>query len=181
MDKHMEYRADTQTLIGEKMRHLVDTETGERIDVNQITKRVYGQKSFWKVYLMDFLQVLGILDSKQVDVLIYILEHTEPANNTFIGSQRAISNKSGVSLSTISRIMSKLQEQGFLTQIQRGVYQVSANIMLRGSDHKQQLLLSYYNDEQDKNSQDPKPEKETYQDAKSEPSLFTDEQLNRAV
>ena len=77
--------------------------------------------------------------------------------------------------------MSKLQEQGFLTQIQRGVYQVSANIMLRGSDHKQQLLLSYYNDEQDKNSQDPKPEKETYQDAKSEPSLFTDEQLNRAV
>ena len=115
MDKHMEYRADTQTLIGEKMRHLVDTETGERIDVNQITKRVYGQKSFWKVYLMDFLQVLGILDSKQVDVLIYILEHTEPANNTFIGSQRAISDKSGVSLSTVSRIMSKLQEQGFLT------------------------------------------------------------------
>jgi len=68
-----------------------------------------------------------------------------------------------------------------LTQIQRGVYQVSANIMLRGSDHKQQLLLSYYNDEQDKNAQDPKPENVTHQDMNSEPSLFTDEQLNRAV
>jgi hypothetical protein len=49
--------------------------------------------------------------------------------------------------------------------------------MLRGSDHKQQLLLSYYNDEQDKNSQNPKPGNEIHQDMKNEPSLFTDEQL----
>lgn len=171
MDKHMEYRAETQTLIGEKMRHLVDTDTGEEINVNQITKRVYGQKSFWKVYLMDFLQVLGILDSKQVDVLIYILEHTEPANNTFIGSQRAISQKSGVSLSTVSRIMQKLQDQGFLNQIQRGVYQVSANIMLRGSDHKQQLLLSYYNDEQAADQNPPQQNVQPQSEA-DEPDLF---------
>ena len=108
MDKHLEYRADTQTLLGQKMRHLVDTETGEKIDVNQVTKRAYGQKAFWKVYLMDFLQILGILDSKQIDVLIYILERTEPANNTFIGSQRDIAKGAGASLDTVSRIASHL-------------------------------------------------------------------------
>lgn len=149
MDKHLEYRADTQTLLGQKMRHLVDTETGEKIDVNQVTKRAYGQKAFWKVYLMDFLQILGILDSKQIDVLIYILERTEPANNTFIGSQRDIAKGAGASLDTVSRIMRKLQDSGFITQIKRSVYQVSANIMLKGSDHKKELLLSYYDDEKD--------------------------------
>ena len=146
-DKHLEYRADTQTLIGTRRRKLVDSDTGESFEVDQVTKRALGQKAFWKVYLMDFLQVLGVLESKQIDVLIYILEHTEPANNTFIGSQRDIADKTGVSLDTVSRIMRKLQETGFIKQVKRSVYQVSAKIMMKGSDHKKSLLLNYYQDE----------------------------------
>ena len=42
---------------------------------------------------MDFLQVLGILDSKQVDILVYILENTEPANNTFVGTYARFKKK----------------------------------------------------------------------------------------
>jgi len=147
MDKSLEYNADTKTLIGTKTRSLVDLETGEQIDVQQIVKRIYGQKTFWKVYLMDFLQILGVLDSKQVDVFVYILRNTEASNNTFIGSQKKIAEKAGVSLDTVSKIMRKLQKVGFIKQIQRGVYQISAEIMLRGSDYKKQLLLSYYDEE----------------------------------
>lgn len=147
-DKNMEYVSQTQTLIGQQRKRLVDQDTGEVIEVDQITKRAYGQKQFWKVYLMDFLQILGVLDSKQVDVLIYILENTEPANNTFIGSQRDISSRCNVSLDTVSRIMRKLQENGFVKQIKRSVYQVSPNIMMKGSEHKKSLLLNYYADEE---------------------------------
>jgi biotin operon repressor len=150
MDKSLEYQANTKTLVGTKIRSLVDVETGEQIDVQQIVKRIYGQKMFWKVYLMDFLQILGVLDSKQVDVFIYILRNTEASNNTFIGSQKKIAEKAGVSLDTVSKIMRKLQKVGFIKQIQRGVYQISADIMLRGSDYKKQLLLSYYDEEQEK-------------------------------
>lgn len=146
-DKNMEYVSQTQTLIGQQRKRLVDQDTGEVIEVDQITKRAYGQKQFWKVYLMDFLQILGVLDSKQVDVLIYILENTEPANNTFIGSQRDISSRCNVSLDTVSRIMRKLQENGFVKQIKRSVYQVSPNIMMKGNEHKKSLLLNYYADE----------------------------------
>ncbi|MFH4259009.1 replication protein, partial [Acinetobacter baumannii] len=60
-DKNLEYHAESQTLVGQKKRELVDTETGEVIHVDQITKRVYGTKNFWKMYLMDFLTVLGII------------------------------------------------------------------------------------------------------------------------
>ena len=150
MDDNLKYQADTKTLIGTKTRSLVDLETGEQIEVQQIVKRVYGQKMFWKVYLLDFLQVLGVLDSKQVDVFIYVLQNTEPSNNTFIGSQRKIAEKTGVSLDTVSKIMGKLQKVGFIKQVQRGVYQISANVMMRGSDYKKQLLLSYYDEERQK-------------------------------
>ena len=66
------YNQETQTLIGNKKRELLDLETKEIIQVDQITKRIYGTKNFWKCYLMDFLSVLGIIDSKQLDVFIFL-------------------------------------------------------------------------------------------------------------
>lgn len=142
----MEYNSDTQTLIGTKKKTYIDTETGEKIQAEQITKRAYGQKQFWKVYLMDFLHVLGLADSKQIDVLIYILENTEQANNTFVGTYKKIAKDAKVSEPTIAKIMKKLQENQFIKKIQNGVWQVSPNIMLKGNDHKKSLLLNYYDD-----------------------------------
>lgn len=145
-DKSLEYNSSTQTLIGTKTKTLIDQETGEIIQVNQITKRAYGQKNFWKVYLLDFLQVLGILESKQLDVLIYILENTNSSNNTFIGTAAKISKSTNISIATVKRTFKKLQEQEFLKKVQNGVYQVSPLIMMKGSEYKKQLLLNYYCD-----------------------------------
>lgn len=146
-DKNLEYVSQTQTLIGTKQRQLVDTETGEQILVDQITKRVYGTKNFWKCYLIDFLQVLGILDSKQCDVFIYIVENTNQANNVFLGTYKKIAKDVGVSEMTISKIMRKLKEHGFIKMVQNGAYIVNPNILMKGNDTKRQILLSYYESE----------------------------------
>lgn len=145
-DKSMEYVSETQTLLGTQRKRLIDEDTGERIEVDQITKRALGQKQFWKIYLMDFLQVLGILDSKQVDILIHILENTEASNNTFIGTYDKIQESVGVSRGTVATVMKKLQENNFIKKVQNGVWQVSPNIMMKGSEYKKSLLLNYYDD-----------------------------------
>lgn len=147
-DKSMEYVSQTQTLIGQQRKRLVDQDTGELIEVDQITKRALGQKQFWKVYLIDFLQILGVLDSKQVDVLIYILENTKASDNTYIGTYRRTADGSGVALETVRKVMRKLQDNGFVKKVQNGVYQVSPLIMMKGSEHKKSLLLNYYADEE---------------------------------
>ena len=146
-DKSMEYISQSQTLLGTQKKRLIDEDTGERIEVEQITKRALGQKQFWKIYLMDFLQILGLLDSKQVDILIYILENTEEANNTFIGTYDKIQAAVGVSRGTVATVMRKLQQKNFLTKVQNGVWQVSPHIMMKGSEHKKSLLLNYYDDD----------------------------------
>jgi DNA-binding Lrp family transcriptional regulator len=143
-DKSLQYNADTQILIGERKREIMDMETGEVMMVDQITKRRYGTKNFWKCYLMDFLTVLGIIDSKQLDVFVYIAENTSPSNNTFIGTYAKISKDVGVSSRTIAKIMKKLQENNFIKKVQNGVWLVNPNILMKGSDHKRQILLSYY-------------------------------------
>lgn len=151
-DKSMEYISQTQTLLGSQRKRLQDLDTGEVMEVDQITKRALGQKQFWKIYLMDFLQVLGGFEYKQLDVLIYILEHTEASNNTFVGTYRKIAEKVGVSYDTVSRTITLLVGKGFLKKIQTGVYQVSASIMMKGSEHKKQLLLNYYDDQEQQDS-----------------------------
>lgn len=147
-DKNLEYISQTQTLIGTQRKRLIDEDTGERIEVDQITKRALGQKQFWKIYLIDFLQVLGVLDSKQVDVLIFVLENTEASTNTYIGTYRKTAEGSGVALETVRKVMRKLQDNGFIKKVQNGVYQVSPLIMMKGSEHKKSLLLNYYADEE---------------------------------
>ncbi|HEA7652966.1 TPA: replication/maintenance protein RepL [Escherichia coli] len=151
-DKNLEYHSETQTLIGQKKRELVDTQTGEVIHVDQITKRVYGTKNFWKMYLMDFLTVLGIIDNKQLDIFIYIAENTNQANNLFIGTYKQIAKDVGVSEPTIAKLMKKLQENNFIRKKQNGVYIVNPNIMMKGNDTKRQILLSYYEEEKPLNS-----------------------------
>lgn len=147
-DKSMEYIANTQTLIGQQKREFLDTQTGELILVDQITKRTYGTKNFWKCYLMDFLTVLGIIDSKQLDVFIYIVENTQQANNTFIGTYSKIAKDVGVCRQTIATIMKKLQDNNFVKKVQNGVWLVNPNILMKGNDTKRQILLSYYDSEE---------------------------------
>ena len=147
--RELDYIESTQTLIGTKKRELVDTETGEQILVDQVTKRVYGSKSFWKVYLMDFLTILGIIDSKQLDVFIYLVENTNQANNTFMGTYDEISKECNVSRPTIAKIMKKLQDKGFIKKKYQSVWIVNPNILMKGNDHKRQILLSYYREDRE--------------------------------
>lgn len=140
------YNDKTRTLVGTQYKRLIDQDTGEVVEVEQITKRAFGQKAFWKLYLVDFLQILGVLDSKQIDVLIFILENTSPSDNTYIGTYRRTAEGIGVSLDTVTRVMRKLIENNFLKKVQNGVYQVSPKIMMKGDENKKQLLLNYYDD-----------------------------------
>lgn len=147
-EKNLEYISNTQTLIGQQQKEFMDMATGEIIHVDQISKRIYGTKNFWKCYLMDFLSVLGIIDSKQLDIFIYIVENTNQSTNLFIGTYKKIANDLEVSEPTIARIMKKLQVNNFIKRIQNGVWLVNPNILMKGNDTKRQILLSYYNSDQ---------------------------------
>lgn len=139
-----EYAENTQTLIGHHLKSYTDNETGEQILVDQISKRIYGQKNFWKCYLMDFLSILGVFDNRQVDVFIYIVENTSQSTNLFIGTYKKIAKDLGCSTQTVYSIMKRLKQHNFVKKVQNGVWFVNPNILMKGNDHKRQILLSYY-------------------------------------
>lgn len=150
--RDIEYVENSNTLIGTRTRKLIDAETGELLEVNQVSKMVYGSKNFWKCYLMDFLTVLGILDSKQVDVFIYIVENTSPSSNLFIGTYDEIAKAVGCCRQTIASIMKKLQANNFIKKKQQGVWIINPDILMKGNDNKRQILLEYYNTDESINT-----------------------------
>ena len=119
--------------------------------MDNIQKVVYGQKNFWKCYLMDFLAVLGIIDNKQLDIFVYICENTNPTNNLFIGTYKKIAQDVGCSETTISKIMKKLQDHNFVKKIQNGLWFVNPDLLMKGGEHKRQMLLSYYQSDEPAN------------------------------
>lgn len=137
---------NTKTFINSQPTEFLNKATGETLVVDtQISKWTYGsEESFWKCYLMDFLSVLGVIDSKQAKIFIHIVKNTNQANNLFIGTYRNIAEALEVSHTTIALIMKKLQQREFIKKIQNGVWQVNPNILMKGSDLKRRMLLLSY-------------------------------------
>lgn len=175
-DEDLQYIANTQTLIGQKHRTLVDTETGEHIDVVQITKRSYGRDRFWKLYLYNFMNILSDFEIKKIDVLIYICEHTNPSTNLYIGSIRKTARKTGISVPTVQRTFRILSENNLLKQLQVGLYMVNPEIMLQGNDRKKEILLSLYR-EDDEEIKTQAPQQETTEETEEEQDQQEEEVL----
>lgn len=132
---------------------IIDKETGNIVvdspDLNAILKKAYGQKAFWKLYMADYIQViLGSMDYKQLDVFMYISINTQPSTNLFIGTYEKIMKDCQVSKDTVYKLLKKLIEHNFIRRKQNGVYMVNPNIVMKGNNAKQSLLISYYDAEQ---------------------------------
>lgn len=132
-----------------KTNFLPDEKTGELKQINEIEvfKYYYGQKQFWKVWLTDFLVALDLINnSKQMEVVFYILENTNPSDNTYIGTYRKTAERANVSYQTVATIVQKMIEAKILTKVQNGVYKVNPQLIMKGDDRKQKRLIIQYKD-----------------------------------
>lgn len=122
----------------------INTSTGEVCDV-YIEKEVSSQ-NFWKIWLSDILTVLGIIsNSKQLDVVLFIMENMKQSDNSFVGTHESIAKRSGVSKRTVATTMKKLLETGFLKRVQNGLYSVNAKYIVKGNENKRRMIIDYQN------------------------------------
>jgi len=137
----------------------VNINTGEVCDV-YIEKEVSSQH-FWKVWLSDILTVLGIIsNSKQLDVVLYIMQNIKESDNTFVGSYDKIAEGAGTSKRTVITTMKKLLDTGFLKRVQNGLYSVNAKYIVKGNENKRRMIIDYQNklDDYNKNDETTEPD-----------------------
>lgn len=120
-------------------------EDGNEGTQTEIYKKTYGGKHFWRVWLGDLLSTLGLINnSKQLDVVFYVLDNTDPANNLYIGTIRKTVEMTGISYGTVATIFKKMQKVDMIVKVSNGVYKVKPNLLMKGNDSKKQRLVIEY-------------------------------------
>ncbi len=130
----------------------VNVETGEANEI--IIHKNVDSQNFVKIFMADFLVALGILNSKSVAVICYILENVNYSNNTLIATKQQIAAGSGTSVRTVYNVLSKLQEVNFIKRKTTSVYVVSPKYLIKGNENKRRMIINYYNNDKTETKND---------------------------
>ena len=129
----------------------VNLETGEANEI--IIHKDVDSQNFVKVFMADFLVALGILNSKSVAVVCYILENVKYSDNTLIATKQQIADGSGTSVRTVYNVLSQLQKVGFMKRKTTGVYVINPKYVIKGNENKRRMIIDYYNKDERKSNQ----------------------------
>lgn len=129
---------------GTRRRTLVDMESGEVVEVEQVTRGTCGGRQFWKAYLPRLLDVIDGLEGRQVTVLAHVLRNTNPSTNLFLGTYQEIMDGTHVCRQTVAETMGRLKERGFARKVGNGVWMVNPDVIMKGNDNKRTFLLSRF-------------------------------------
>ena len=121
----------------------VNLDTGEANEI--IIHKEVDSQNFVKVFMADFLVALGILNSKSVAVVCYILENVKYSDNTLIATKEQIAEGSGTSVRKVDNVLSQLQKVGFMKKKAQGVYVLNPKYVIKGNENKRRMIIDYYN------------------------------------
>ncbi len=142
--KNRSKKTKLQQIIGKK--NFIDEDTGEVIETIIVEKNVKQDYNFFKVWLLDLLNILEVVGTKKMKVVNYIFENLNTQENLFIGTHEEISKKLGVSRPVVSQTFKLLVDAGLMVKKQNGVYMLNPDIVVKGKTGKRINLLVKYKD-----------------------------------
>lgn len=142
----------------------INKETGllEDFEVVSVEDRDFN---FHKVWLESVINSMDLLGNQKTRLAFWIIQHLNKENQ-LVMTQRQISEKSGISLKTVSVTMKTLLDSNFLRKINGGAYCVNPDVLFKGTRNGRMNVLIQYNsleqmqkDEEEKTSES-KPQQE---------------------
>lgn len=128
-------------LVGQ--RTLVDPDTGELVPTITQTLPEARDFNFTKVWLRHIIEALDEISNQKLRLAFWIIEHLD-RENKLVMTQRAIAQKSGISLGTVVATMKVLQQQDFLRKINSGAYMVNPDMLFKGTQGARMAVLFDY-------------------------------------
>lgn len=120
----------------------INTATGELTEM-QVTSIEDRDFNFTKIWMKNFIATMDIVGNQKTRFCYWIIDHLN-RDNILIGTQRKLSEKSGVSLQTVNLTMKLLMDADFLRKQSSGVYIVNPDIVFKGTKAKRMNILNEY-------------------------------------
>lgn len=143
-----------QKFVGFK--ELIDPTTGETypMQVNVVEDRDFN---FHKVWLQHLVNSLDSISNQKLRLAFWIIDNLDRENKLTM-TQRKISEKSGMSLYTVTKTMRALQDgsPAFLVKINSGAYRVNPEVIWKGSyNTRMGVCYEYHSEEAEKKEELP--------------------------
>ena len=138
------------TIIKVKKQHIIGTQkyvnpnTGEIIECVVIEKHIENDFNFHKVWLNDLMTILGMIGTKKMRVLNYLLKNLIDKENLIVVSYKEIEKELKISSRTIAQTFKILQNANFIVQVKKGVWRVNPAFLVKGNTNKRQALMIKY-------------------------------------
>ena len=107
----------------------INTATGELTEM-QVTSIEDRDFNFTKIWMKNFIATMDIVGNQKTRFCYWIIDHLN-RDNILIGTQRKLSEKSGISLQTVNLTMKLLMDADFLRKQSSGVYSKSRHSIQR--------------------------------------------------
>lgn len=118
----------------------INAATGEVVPM-QVVQREERDFDFTKVWLKTLIQSFDEIANQKMKLAFWIIENLNKENQ-LVMTQRQLAKKSGMSLSTVTRTMTVLQECNFLRRLNSGAYIVNPDMLYKGS-HNSRMGVVY--------------------------------------
>lgn len=126
----------------------IKQDTGEikEMHVINVEERDFN---FHKVWLSHIINSIDLIGNQKTKLAFWIIENLNKENQ-LIMTQRKISEKTGVSLQTVSSTIKALIESNFLVKINSGAYRVNPDVLFKGGKiDRLNVLIEYSNEKKE--------------------------------
>ena len=121
---------------------LKNLRTDEIFEAHGVLKKI-KKENFYKVWLFDLLNALGLIGNKKIQVFDYLISAMDKSNR-IIKSQVEIAEDLGVSRKTVADTFKLLREAGILIKQKNNVYIMNPKVIWFGDEKRQKYLLIEY-------------------------------------
>ena len=124
-------------------KELVDPKTGEVIQCDLIQQDVNGRRNFYIAYMYNVLKLFDVLGGQKFKVVEFIINNMN-SDNQVLMTIKELSDKSGISLSTVKRTIKLLEENNLLVR-KIGVIMLNPKLFNNKKNYQEQYMLVKYN------------------------------------
>jgi hypothetical protein len=120
----------------------INARTGEleEMQVTTIEERDYNFKKIW---MKNFIATLDIIGNQKTKFCYWLIDHVN-ADNMVVGTQRQLSDQSGISLQTVNITLKLLMDADFLRKKCSGVYIINPAIVFSGRHNSRMNVMNQY-------------------------------------
>jgi DNA-binding transcriptional ArsR family regulator len=131
----------------------VNSGTGEVAEVHTIVSE-RTDLNFQKLWVGHILEAIDELGGAKLKFVFWLFDAIDNENR-LIGSYRQLSEWSGVSIATVSRLMKKLKDADLLKKEAASVHRMNPDVVFRGDAKRRMNVLIKYRSIDDRQSELP--------------------------